>query len=529
MKLLKLKIIKAETCGGLLDGLVVPFRANKADTSLFSPLCLIGPNGTGKSQVLQLIAEIFQAVFHKYLGEEEQGKPNDKIEFEIEYLINLENNTTEYVRISRRKEGRKKANIVLERYIEDNWAIVDDLELIPQLLPTKVIGYTSGDNETLSIPFFVSRAGYARQVRENARDDDKRSLPIQDTRMLLIDYSTNLEVLVANLLLNSTDIRKALLEASNLKELRSFRCIIQLKYGTGSSKIVELTDELRTYIDDLQRSSTCFQFDSKNQKYTFDFFISDATHKAFHKYWQSALKLYSCFHKLAMLNDLVIPSTARKSFIKGIESRHFSTRLPEPLEEHKVFRFERVEFISQKSDKPVDYVSLSDGEHQFAQLLGTMCMASFPNVLFLLDEPESHFNPKWRVEFISKILEFPTCGGEREKLSDVAQQDCLITTHSPFVPSDMKSENVLIFSKNKEIDMIEVRHPQIQTFGSKFDAILAECFNISPPISALSRDRVSQLLENGSKEQIVQAMTELGESTAKMRLAAKLSLLQGES
>ncbi len=381
MKLLKLKIIKAETCGGLLDGLVVPFRASKADTSLFSPLCLIGPNGTGKSQVLQLIAEIFQAVFAKYLGEEEQGKPNDKIEFEIEYLINLECNATEHVRISRRKEGRKKADIVIKRYMDDNWAIVDNLELISQLLPAKVIGYTSGDNETLSIPFFVSRAGYANQVRTNATPE-KKSLLIKDTRMLLIDYSTNLEVLVANLLMNSSDIREKLLEASNLKELRSFRCVIQLNHAEAPSKDgVRLTDELEKYIEYLQKCATCYRFDQKTRSYTFDFFVSHTSHQAFKHYWKNgALELYACFHKLAMLNDLVIPKKARDSFEKGVKSRHFAARLPEPFEEHKVFRFERVEFISTKSDKPVDYVSLSDGEHQLAQLLGTMCMASFPTL-----------------------------------------------------------------------------------------------------------------------------------------------------
>ena len=228
-----------------------------------------------------------------------------------------------------------------------------------------------------------------------------------------------------------------------------------------------------------------------------------------------------------MLNDLVIPSTARKSFVKGVESRHFSTRLPEPLEEHKVFRFERVEFISQKSDdKPVDYVSLSDGEHQLAQLLGTMCMASFPNVLFLLDEPESHFNPKWRVEFISKILTFPATSGESrsDKLSGVAQQDCLITTHSPFVPSDMKSDNVLIFSKEK--DEIQVRRPRIETYGSTFDTILEECFKISPPMSSLPKNEIDDLLQSSDIEKIKLGMKGLGDSVERMYLADRIRMLK---
>ncbi|MEF1221202.1 AAA family ATPase, partial [Photobacterium damselae] len=87
MKLIRLKIIDADTCGGLLNGVVINFRNGLVETDAFSPLCLIGPNGTGKSQVLQIIAEIFQAVFEKYLPDEEQGTPNSKIQFELEYSL----------------------------------------------------------------------------------------------------------------------------------------------------------------------------------------------------------------------------------------------------------------------------------------------------------------------------------------------------------------------------------------------------------------------------------------------------------
>lgn len=174
-------------------------------------------------------------------------------------------------------------------------------------------------------------------------------------------------------------------------------------------------------------------------------------------------------------------------------------------------------------------VSLSDGEHQLAQLLGMACMASFPNVLFLLDEPESHFNPLWRVEFIKKLRELPTTNGKRSEHAGVAQQECLLTTHSPFVPSDMQRENVLIFKKSAEALSITIRRPQIQTYGSKFDAILAECFEISAPISALSRDEIDQLLKRGTAAEIQAAIEGLGESPARMRLAAKLSQLESES
>lgn len=530
MKLLSLKIHKAETCGGLLDGSKIIFRHKLDDVGVFDPLCLVGPNGSGKSQVLQVIAEIFQAAYNKYLPDEERGAPNDGLEFELEYFINsnLNAGSTDHVRISKRKIDRRRPDIVVERYHESEWEIIENNESIITVLPSKVVGYTSGDNETLSLPFLSSRAGYAEKVGNNAKDLSKRAESIKDPRLVMIDYGTNLEVLVANLLLSGSDVREALLKKPNLLRLRSFRCVIQLNHSAIRSKGgVKLTQELENYISYLKRCSTCFDYNKEENSFIFDFFVTAASNKAFSHYWKNgSLELFSCFHKLAMLNDLIIPKKARKQYEKGVNERRFAMRLPEPFDEHKVFRFERVEFISNKNGKNVDYVSLSDGEHQLAQLLGTAAMLSSPNVVFLMDEPESHFNPRWRVEFIKTLRNLPTNNGQRSVRSTAAQQECLITTHSPFVPSDMQSDNVLIFKKDEDSSMISVRRPKIQTYGSRFDAILAECFDISPPISALSRDHVDSLLQTGTAKQIRKAISELGESTARMRLAARLAQLE---
>lgn len=532
MKLLSLRIDRADTCGGLLDGLFIPFREDVPDTRVFDPLCLVGPNGTGKSQILQVIAEIFQSVFRKFLVEEEHGTPNEELLFEIEYLVNsgVNGDTAIPVRISRGREGKRKPDIIVATFVSGEWNVIENTKLIAALLPTKVIGYTSGDNETLSLPFFSSRAGYAAQVRDNARDKTKRMERIKDPRLLLIDYGTNLEVLVSNLILNPAGVSEKLLAMPNLGRLRSFRCIVQLNHAAAPTGGVDLTKELEDYITYLRRCATCYEFNEKKRTYIFDFLVDQSTCSAFAHYWkEGALELYSCFHKLAMLNDLVISSAARAKFNRGVKNRRFASRLPEPIDEQKVFRFEKVEFLSKKSGKPVDYVSLSDGEHQLAQLLGMACMVSFPNVLFLLDEPESHFNPRWRVEFIKMLRELPTSGGARSKLSLVAQQECLITTHSPFVLSDMDSKNVLIFDKPKNSLTVNVRPPRIQTYGSTFDAILDECFGISPPISDLPRDEIKQLIKNGSINEIQDAMKRLGDSVEKLFLADHVRGLMSKS
>jgi len=533
MKLLRVHIISAKTCGGLLDGVDRSLRSPFSDYSSFDPLCLIGPNGAGKSQFLQMIAEIFQSVFYACIRDEERIEGNPDLQFEIEYFIHPEDDQLPVrVRISREAVDRKRPALTIQRKEDYDWIDCDlNAPETHALLPHKIVGYTSGDNETLSLPFLVSRSGYADEVGRRALNIATRSESVPDTRLMLIDYATHLEVLVANLLLGEASQREALLKEAKLQDLHSFRCIIQLAHQKKTKKQtrrkgIQLTDELETYIDQLQRCATCYTYDEEAEIYTFDYWINEQTRTAFRSFWGNTLNLYSSFHKLAMLNDLVLSKKTRDRFRRDTRTRRFASRLPEPQDEDKVFRFERVRFRKQKTDEEmdnqeVDYVSLSDGEHQLGQLLGTFCMLSSPNVLFLLDEPESHFNPQWRVKFISRILDLPTKDGDRREASRASRQDCLLTTHAPFIPSDMKRDKVFIFSKNEE-GKIQIKNPDVETFGSTFDTIIEECFGVRPPISQRSRDKIEGLMKSDNPEEIRAGIQDLGNSVEKAFLADHL-------
>jgi restriction system-associated AAA family ATPase len=543
VKLTRIHIVKASTCGGLLDGLEVCLRGTQSGPEQFDPICLVGPNGAGKSQFLQVIAEAFQIVFHACVKDEERAKCNEDLQFEIEYSIRPTGNTDEVlVRLLRRSDGRRRPTLKIERNDGSEWTeCALEEPATHALLPSRIVGYTSGDNETLSLPFLVSRSGYADAVSKQAlsREPAATSRPIPDTRLMLIDYGTHLEVLVANLILGSAVERTALLRDAELTEIHSFRCIIQLahravprramgkasmrKASMRKRKGVQLTDELERYIEQLKRCSTCHMYDEKSETYVFDFLVTPETRAAFLTFWATTIDLYSALHKLAMLNDLAIPKVTRERLLRDIKTRRFASRLPEPQDEDRVFRFEQVRFLPKIGAGVVDYVSLSDGEHQLTQILGTMCMASFPNVLFLLDEPESHFNPQWRVKFISRLLDLPTASGKRGETGGAAQQDCLLTTHSPFVPSDMSRKNVLIFNKNRS--KVEARRPEIETFGTTFDTILEECFGVRPPISEVPRREIDELMRSNDSNQIRAGIARLGDSVEKVFLMDRLRQL----
>lgn len=231
MKLLRVRVIAAQSCGGLLDGLDVRLRDMPPTADRFEPLCLIGPNGAGKSQFIQVVAEAFQSIFHACLPKEERGECNPDLQFEIEYLV-VTRGESVHVRASRVAEGRRRPPVRIARLSDGDWVECDLADPITEeLLPAKIIGYTSGANETLSLAFLVSRAGYADEVAKRALNAQQEGAPAPDSRLMLIDYGTHLEVLVANLLLGTREQHQALLEDIRVDDLNSFRCVIQLAHS----------------------------------------------------------------------------------------------------------------------------------------------------------------------------------------------------------------------------------------------------------------------------------------------------------
>lgn len=555
MKITRANISKTGGGAALLNGLDLVLRNPQSDeTRSFQPLCLIGPNGSGKSQFLQSLAEAFQALLHAVVPEEERRDVDPTSEFSLRYVLHGPNteDDVEVEAVALRGSTEDHRLVIRCRSIGEDWSDVEADEA-KALLPTRIVAYTSGENETLSLPFLASRIAYADEIQRlaipTADEENPTSRTAPTPRLMLIDYSTHLEVLVANLLLASPEQRAYVLRQANLENLRSVRCIVSLNHRAvkngvkrrpdSKRKGVQLTDELERYIETLQTCATTWDYDEAAERYVFDFWIDEESRLGFGSAFKTPFELYLALHKLALLNDLAISSPARKRFEADVRKRRFATRLPEPPEEDKVFRFEEITFHPIRGNEggkadPVDYVSLSDGEHQLVQMLGVFSMVDEPNVLFLLDEPESHLNPIWRVKFMSQLGEVPTArGNRRDPQSLVGAQDVVITTHAPFVPSDLPRHQVIIFRRSEESEIqnpasvgIQARRPNIQTFGASYDQILEQCFGVSPPISKQSQEVIGTLLQSNDPAEVEAGLKTLGPSVERIQVIDHLDELK---
>jgi restriction system-associated AAA family ATPase len=486
--------------------------------------CFIGINGSGKSQLLETIAEIFLYLDNLYRAINPVKKISSPALFEIEYSLNIgESVVNVNVLYDNYKDKLPKFKIT-----ENGNDISVDSNDLKKYLPSKIIGYTSGSNETISNPFLSYYDVYADFVATRAfggsKEDD------YEPRFYFMDYNTNLGIAISNLVFDidkeNIDVNNSLTKVKkelNIKKIKSFQIVIQTKQpaapklvsDTGETGVI-LTTELKKWLNELKKSSTCYDYSAKYNRYTFDFLLDSASKEALAYFFKTPYNLYSALYKFEILNNLIIDKATRKSIESQRAQRKLTAKMPEVPDKDKVLKYSELK-LKLTNGQTVDYLSLSDGEHQFFNVLGTLLMVKDDNALFLLDEPETHFNPKWRRLFISKI----------NSITQGRKQDLFITSHSPFIISDTSKEFVYIF-KRKSKDEIEVEFPKLETFGASFNHVLKMAFDLEDSMSEDSAQFIEKLLKSEDPKEIEEGINKLGDSPKIMTLYRRLDMLENK-
>ncbi len=101
--------------------------------------------------------------------------------------------------------------------------------------------------------------------------------------------------------------------------------------------------------------------------------------------------------------NLYSVSDALKSDLYTSTSHYVGETVPTLASDQRIMRFKFVRFTKQGVAQSMMLKELSDGEHQLLHSLGLCLLFRETNSLFLLDEPETHFNPDWRANFITRL------------------------------------------------------------------------------------------------------------------------------
>jgi len=549
MKLLRLKL--NSDFRSLQAGFEVHFLRDfeKGKVYDFTPYCLAGKNGSGKSNILEALAAIFYHIECIHLEykpdgfenqsyveegyvesgytEEEEGAFSPKESypdaFELEYLVpvkwkqitksfNEMGNTTwsellAHIQITKKTNEAPEILCLNKDLYERDYKEPKLLrEEVKDILPEYVIGYSSGENEILSLPFFKMRFINFDEYEDRLRKEFDYAKP--EGRLVYIDNQFSQAVFLTNFLMQEESLLKPIYDTIGVSRITQFRIIIQqnikikkwqpavfgvegydesVKVEGKEEEIFELTSKLQSTINKFKSCATTQFFDAANKILYLDYFVTDETKKAFRLMFEDdALTLFRAFQVLLTLNLYEVNKATKKELYKS-GSLYVNETVPTLASDKRIIRFKDLEIDKEFAYEEIYNKSLSDGEHQFLHSLNLCLLFKNTNSLFLLDEPETHFNPSWRAKFISTL---------RNCLQDDKQKrmrELLITTHSPFLISDSQESHVLKFTKNTETGVVTCERPDFKTFGASVNQITIKIFGKLETIGNFAKEELDKL------------------------------------
>lgn len=543
MKLIRLKIEDERGFRSLQKDFEINFQSdfNDSESDDFYPYVLAGQNGSGKSNVLEALAEIFyhlDCIYTSYKPDYFNKSDNNpkgfdstvsRIDaFELEYYTFLDQdifpfNKSKFKKAHifiKKKTGTRPHIFFLNKPEFDIWEDLTQQES-KSLLPKYVVGYASGNNETLSFPFIKSRFLQFDEYLSTLSSKEFVN-PSPNTALVYLNEEFSQAILLSNFLMlaaidEKSDLLSPLKKYVGIEDIDSFRLIIRSditiippensNVKDEEQKKVRLIQNLdlknpnakensTSYIEKLKScATTWYDFylmdwddsaspEDDNKSYLYlDFKVDKETKKAFQFHFDNdPLKLFELFQMLLLQDLYKVPTSAKKNIYSTLNVflNQEIGHIPEELD--KILRFKFLKIKKKEIEKTIYSKELSDGEHQLLHTLGLCLLFRKERCLFLFDEPETHFNPDWKARYITSVR---NCFKEI-----VANCEMLITTHSPFVVSDSLTENVLMFAANKN-----PKNPDFNTFGASVNQITMELFDRFDTIGDYSNNEIEKYYE----------------------------------
>jgi predicted ATPase len=571
------------------------FNFENADDHI---IALIGLNGSGKSQLLELIAECF-AYIERLQRHDFKNKGHLGFDFTVSYSMSGYVNQAPF---SRTEVFGNKLNIA-EGFTDPTFKIIvkdnkvesivvksseGAMEIGIESLPLPhIVGYSSGLNENLQRPFLKNANQLFKALRARAKyHKEKRKIEMayesrnNDSELAYNIYLSNKKELIDKFLCNhsylfdldaaeNTDDDLALPETathpSNLvyldydsaqfavafinfeyqalvtQHFQSNKDLLNFTFTTPTSLTLgfdftqpnvadEVVDDIKSFIrlaetgrgttQYLGQKTTTEEYDYYELDFLKGIIELDLTKLAEDSRLSAfgTLNPFRLFERLYKVQQLGIKNI-RAHDRKLLEKDRFLGTVKKPLKVKLPLMAKSLELKNSGIDL-VAYEELSDGESQLLQILAVIKLYSYENTLFLLDEPETHLNPAWRTSFHSYLI-----NALREKNGETKSQ-ALLSTHSPFMVSSLKRNNVYQFRRSDD-GLIDMKVAQNETYGASFDVLIKEYFDLQSLISqTVVEDIKAHLPKNNLPEERIAALAwvtdNIGESMEKAYLLRKL-------
>ncbi|MEO6216596.1 MAG: AAA family ATPase [Sphingomonas sp.] len=418
---------------------------------------IIGQNGTGKSNLLQCIAEIFRNL--------DLGESPPLFKFEMTYRI------------------EKPRNIVSLTNSNGPWAISVNGEPVSRrefqerkldLMPDTIFGYDSGTNTGLSTLFDTHQEQYYRKLIADNSTSEFKSVDIVDRRLFYTRSVHGVLALLALLKSEDPKVKGLLKKMIGITGIHSAMLVLRRPwFGKGKGRDAAwrlwgaggrpgraarlLRDHafFPMYTPDI-RTKDDYRSGGKSEDRLALYLRNEEQFQAFAGLFQGELALFEELESID-ISDLyrwVQVWVTRDRDIPGLEG-------------------------------DVSYGEMSEGERQVIAVLGLIWLMRRRRVLFLLDEPDTHLNPEWQLNYLELIRSWTETAESEENCQ------IILTSHNPLTIAALTRKEVRVMQSDAK-GQVKVSEPYADPRGLGFTSTLTEIFGLPTTLDPETQKKIDE-------------------------------------
>jgi predicted ATPase len=453
----------------------------------FNSHAVIGANATGKSNLIEAIITIFRDLDLNLVA---------SLAYEMDYSIR-----GHFIEI--RALAGKRPKVVIDGDRASAKRLSDDAR---EFLPSNVFVYYSGKNDRIEQLFqahqqrfnrrmeitaeeylpeylldsFTGEEEQAQEIAEYKRRADQRREQLGEGQLRRLVYCRggHSQLVLLACLLSQDDVFTQLLKDLNIVGLDSALFVLKqphrLRQNLSEKNILE-GDPRFWYA----RGEVVSEFLDK----LWQLAVAPIDHTAskmidFRGRTEKQSQIYLFLPTKEKLQELGALVGEADRFFRYAEAAYIGDLIEEV----------RIKFKIKNADGNISFDQLSEGELQLLTVLGLMRITGQDHCLFLLDEPDTHLNPIWKLRYFDEI--------EKVIHHNLAQtvagsSQILIATHDPMMVGSLRREQVRIL--RKEGDKVIVDEPDQHPQGMGVTGLLrSELFGLQSTVDSETMRRLNR-------------------------------------
>jgi predicted ATPase len=418
---------------------------------------VIGWNGTGKSNVLEALAIIFRDLI--------DNKRIPAFAFQLAYRIGAGENMR-HIHIDADPDREKDAAFLI-RVVDAKHTQGEPIELSAFLnadgeyLPRYVFSYYSGESPRMHDVFVPYLKDYYQKLLQSTNDPAPKrlfyALPVH-SQFVLLAFLIRPDQKVKDVLEQELGIDPNHGVESVLFVLRE----PPWDSKEGDFRFWYARGLVQRFLDRLMSVSLApITIKRKLRKSIWN--KNQSSHEYKYLYVKDVESLMA-----------LVGNQPANEFFRDLESTYVSELIEEI----------RIRVRLRKNDGSVTFRELSEGEQQLLTVLGLLRFTAEEESLFLLDEPDTHLNPRWSVDYLKHLKSFVGQNSEGQDNSHI-----VLTTHNPLAIAELVKEQVQILYREVGSRTVRAEKPAVDPKGMGFAGIVtSDMFGLGTSLDKATND-----------------------------------------